>query len=385
MKRLICLLLSFICCVGCISCNNPSQNDVGSTATQAPTAAPQTQPPATDDNKEPEKIVKEQNLKLAEIADSIKIHGRTSIESNGLACDASASGISFSAYVEGLVKLTVTATAETYFTVTVDGVRAEQRLRANAGTTTLQLADFSTGGVHEISVLKQTEARLSLCVFSSLQFKGYLNDAPAKKDFYVEFIGDSITGGYGVLCANGTENGGSAQYQDATQAFAYLTAQALNADHSLVNCSGMGITKGSPSIPFTANELFSKQSKYRSDTAPYTPARIPDLVVINLGTNDSANGASTSQFIKDTTALIELVRTTYGKEVPIVWVYNMMNDSFYGSARFAISSKGGEDGGIYTCEMTQNRDGGVGHPSLTAQKAAAEQLAAFIQSKNLLK
>ena len=382
MKQLRFLLLTVACCIGLASCNNSiiPQNrlPLGMQTTAEPQ---QTHQP---ENKEPEKIVMERNYKISEITDSLKLHGRTLMESNGLACDASASGISFAAYVEGDVKLTVTATAETYFTVTVDGVRSTQRLKADAGTSVLTVASFATGGEHEICVLKQTEARLSLCVLSNLQWKGYLNNAPAQKSFYIEFIGDSITGGYGVLCANGTANGGSAQYQDATQAFAYLTAQALNADHSLVNCSGMGLSKSLVSIPFVATDLYSKQSKYRSESIAYTPTRTPDLVVINLGTNDSASGASSSQFIKDAGALIDLVRATYGKDVPIVWVYNMMNDSMYGSARFAISAKGGESAGIFTCEMTQNADGGVGHPSLTAQQAAAERLASLIRSKNLI-
>ena len=381
MKRIITLLLSLACCVGFLSCQN--NTDGTTVTTTASDDYNSTTDISTETQEEPMQIL-DRNYDLTKQQEFIKVQGRSHIAEDGLACDATASGIEFCAYIEGTVTLSVNATAETYFTVTVDSVRMQNRLKANAGKSVLELASFADGGIHTIGILKQTEARLSLCSFSSLHFKGYPQKAPAKKAHYVEFIGDSITCGYGILCANGTENGGSALYQDGTQTFAFLAAQKWNADHSMISCSGIGITQGSASVPYVASQLFFKQSVYRSQTQDFVPARVPDLVVINLGTNDSANAASTSQFMKDVSALIDLIRTTYGKDVPIVWVYNMMNDSLFGSARLAIAAKGGENAGIYTCQLNQNRDGGVGHPSLAAHATAAEQLASFVQEKGLL-
>ena len=385
MKRFLALLLSLLYCGALIACG-PTNSPNGTPSAQdtldnTTSITAENDENTEEDTKEEEMKITDLSYALKDMTQSLKLHGRAAAQADGIACDHTASGIEFSAYVEGPVTLTLTTSAEAYFTLYVDGVRSDERIKAGAGTSTLTLADFATGGVHTVRLLKQTEARLSLCVLSTLQFKGYLNDAPAQKQHYVVFIGDSITCGFGNLCANGTENGGSAIYQDGTNTYAYLTAQKLDADLEAVSCSGIGITKGSDSIPFPAGELFSKQSKFRSDTQAFTPTRVPDLVVINLGTNDAANGASVSQFMKDVKALIELVRSTYGKDVPIVWAYNMMNDSLYGSAKFAISGLGGENAGIYACQLNQNHDGGVGHPSLAAHAEAAELLAQFIRQK----
>ena len=319
---------------------------------------------------------------LQDITDSLKLHGRTSVTADGIVCDHSATGIEFSAYIEGKVELTVLVSADTYFTVYIDGVRQETRYNVKNGTATLTIANFEEGGVHNIRILKQTESQHSLSIMKSLSFKGSFEKAPAEKDIFIEFLGDSITCGYGNLCANGTEGPGSAFNEDATQAFAYLTAQKLGVDYSLVSCSGIGVTS-SWSGNFTMKDFFSAQSYYRSTSVKYEKTFTPDIVVINLGTNDSSRGSDSAQFKEDAKALIALVRSTYGENVKIVWVANMMGPCMQTYSKAAIDELGGEAAGLYMCTLTENRDGGLAHPSKTAHSNAATVLANFI-SKNVL-
>ena len=56
---------------------------------------------------------------------------------------------------------------------------------------------------------------------------GTLYEAPEDREYYVEFIGDSITGGYGNLGDNAIENPGTALWEDGTKTYAFLTAKAL--------------------------------------------------------------------------------------------------------------------------------------------------------------
>ena len=46
---------------------------------------------------------------------------------------------------------------------------------------------------------------------------------------------------------------------------------------------------------------------------------------------------------------------------------------------------GGEEEGIYLCKTANNTDGGNGHHSVVGQKKVAEEIASFIQSKDILK
>jgi hypothetical protein len=109
--------------------------------------------------------------------------------------------------------------------------------------------------------------------------------------------------------------------------------------------------------------------------------------VINLGTNDQNKGVANDKWQTEVDALVKQVRAKYGKDVPIVWIFNMMTaGGFYEQyAQKAFNALGGENAGLYICELIRNNEGGQNHPSLAAHVTASEQLAAFLQSKNLLK
>ncbi|MBQ1226163.1 MAG: hypothetical protein IIX75_03660 [Clostridia bacterium] len=375
MKRILAFLLLLAMCLSLFACGNTEESPVPDTE--------------KEDDKEEEKVIEDKTYELKDITDSLKLHGRTTVTSAGIACDHSATGIEFCAYMEGKVTLSVSAgyssvgsSSNTYFTVYIDGVRQEKRFNVKKGTVTLTIANFKEGGVHNIRVLKQTESQNSLSVLKTLSFKGYFEEAPAKKDLLIEFLGDSITCGYGNLCANGAKDPGSALNQDATQAFAYLTAEKLGADHSLVSCSGIGVAS-SYSGNFVMKDFFLAESYFKSTTKKYEKTFTPDIVVINLGTNDHGKGASPAQFKAGVKALINLVRSTYGDDVKIVWVANMMGGCMQAYSKTVIDELGGKSAGLYLCSLTENRDGGLAHPSKAAHAAAATALAKFIRDNVL--
>ena len=92
-----------------------------------------------------------------------------------------------------------------------------------------------------VRVVKLSETAMSTCGIRSIAAEDIR--PTEQKAHFVEFIGDSITCGYGMddevaehHFVTGTE--------DATRAYAYCTAQALDADYSLVSISGYGIISG---------------------------------------------------------------------------------------------------------------------------------------------
>ena len=319
---------------------------------------------------------------LNDIADQLKIYGRHKILPTGVTCDFTASGIEFCVYAEGTVTLTILSTAQSFFTVWVDGIRAETRFEVNEGQNELVLACFDTCDIHTIRVLKQNEPRHALCVLASLTFNGHLAPRPANAKHLIEFIGDSITCGYGNLCLKGTENAGDAIHQDGTQAFAYLTAMELGVDHSMVSHSGIGITKGYATFPMST--LYPKRYYLRDANELFLPDRIPNLAVINLGTNDKSKGAEPAQFVRDANALIETVRTLYSPALPIIWVCNMLHNGYMEYIGTLLEQKGGESAGLYLCKMESDQTGGDSHPILRAHYVASKRLAEFIKSKKLL-
>lgn len=115
----------------------------------------------------------------------------------------------------------------------------------------------------------------------------------AKKDLCIEFIGDSITCAYGVEGASQYENFKTST-ENFMRSYAYLTAQKLDADYSAVCYSGHGIISGYTSdgtintdslIPPYYDKV-GKSTSYAQHEWDFSE-RENDVVVINLGTNDS--------------------------------------------------------------------------------------------------
>ena len=312
-----------------------------------------------------------------------KLFGRMPVIKECLVCDFTASGIEFEGKMTGKVVLSLSCDRDTYFTLYVDGVRQEERVYVTPETKEIELASFEGEDVHNIRILKQTEAQWSLCVLNELKITGKLSAAPENKEYFIEFIGDSITTGYGNLGDSTSVQPGTAIWQDGTRAYAFMTAEALSADCSIIGCSGIGIDKGW--TKFSEKDFYPKASYYRdANGADHDFARVPDLVIINLGTNDQDCGSLMTEFVNGVKDLINTVRISYGKDMPIVWVYNMVNIGRFDWTRRALSELGGEDAGLYFVQLDQNREGGNTHPSVAGQELAAEKLVKFIKDKCIL-
>lgn len=123
-----------------------------------------------------------------------------------------------------------------------------------------------------------------------------LPDRPLK----MEFIGDSITCGYGVEGKSEMETFTTAT-ENAAKGYAFLTAETLDADAVLTCYSGHGIVSGYTGDPAVINGAdlvplyYEKEgrSEFRLPTGKYPQetdrdfSRFqPDYIVLNLGTND---------------------------------------------------------------------------------------------------
>lgn len=154
-------------------------------------------------------------------------------------------------------------------------------------------------GEHIVRVVKLSETAMSTCGIRSIEAEDIR--PTAQKERFIEFIGDSITCGYGMDDENPAHHFVTGT-EDAARAYAYRTAQALDADYSLVSISGYGIISGYTAtaeepvtaqlIPDYYEKLGFSYGVYEGDVPQdfrwdFT-ARQPDLIVINLGTNDDS-------------------------------------------------------------------------------------------------
>jgi len=146
--------------------------------------------------------------------------------------------------------------------------------------------------VHMVTILKLTEAAMSYVALVELEVvEGELikGEFPAKPDLKLEFIGDSITCGYGVLGEPESEY--TLREENGLLTYAQIAADLLGARARFFSVSGYGafvdyegnIEGNVPRLyPYT-NWFVDKEMLY--DYKEY----IPDVIVINLGTNDSGH------------------------------------------------------------------------------------------------
>lgn len=113
--------------------------------------------------------------------------------------------------------------------------------------------------------------------------------ATDEHDLSIEFIGDSITCAYGVE-ASSNDAKASTSTENFMKSYAYLTAQALDANYSAVCYSGFGLISGF-SGEGERNDAMAIPPLYGLVAAKYDQpwdflAHASDVVVINVGTND---------------------------------------------------------------------------------------------------
>ena len=320
------------------------------------------------------------------INNCFRLIGRTKNTVSGLIFDHAVSAIEFQGFMTGDVILNVTSNKESYFTVYIDGERSETRFGAE-GSKGLKIATFEGNYFHTIRIVRQNEVAWSQCLLRSLKITGYLFEAPEERPLYLEFYGDSITSAFGNIGdPSAPEPTDIPKYQDATQSYAYLTTEALNADCSILAMSGVGLATGHYEKHFL--HYFSQFCHKRGTSLfEFEGARVPDIAVVRLGANDFSVGVTREQYVSRAKELIDYIRQGYGKNVPIIWMHGSRGGDFNSWLEELSTYYGGEAGGFYLLQTKYSSHGsGAGHhPNVASHESDAEILLAFIKEKNILK
>ena len=345
-------------------------------------------------------MVKERNVEIISNLSKIKRLGRTSLTTKGIACDHTASGIEFKGVMKGDVKVTVNSRSvksnspNSYFTVYVDGVRQSTRHEV-AYTKTLTVARFASQGEHTIRIVKQSENNYTLSEFKELLFTGYMLERPADNKLYIEVIGDSITCGMGNIGVDGCAEPQSAVWEDGSQSYGYMLADELGADYSIISESGIGLSASwdDPMVPFYTASSYNRDAKTQHDFK-----RVPDLVIVNLGTNDyfiglpgsthSNKAAATPEALKEKAMeFIELIKKKYGDDVKILWTIGLIGvgQSYVDATYQAVTELGGAEMGLYFKKLNVGQlKGAQNHPVVADNVYAKDTLLDFIKENSLI-
>jgi lysophospholipase L1-like esterase len=266
------------------------------------------------------------------------------------------------------------------------------------------LATALTDGCHTV--------RLMYCVEGldyKPVFRGFVLDEgrrllapPVLPERKIEFIGNSITCGYGN---ESIEKSDPFEYETENHYYTYAaeTARQLKAQHWVVARSGIGVYRnyngprtGTPDNRIDVQyeyTMYAEKSAFRREGGAMVErwdfSRFqPDVVCINLGTNDlSTNNYDTTLLKQGYKKLLRMVRQ-HNPQAKIVWLTGtMLQKKELDICRRLLDEVADEahpsgDQQVYRFDMTPQGSLGYGadwHPSYEQHKKMADELTAFLR------
>lgn len=181
-----------------------------------------------------------------------------------------------------------------FFMVEIDGGDAF-KIDFNDSTGRIVLADSLAVGKHNVRItyaVEGHELQPAIYGFEIFGPDAALLPPPARPEKRIEFIGNSITCGYGTE-ADSAQIHFSFDNENHTLSFAYLTGRALDLDVNVVARSGIGMYRsyGGPVEGTPGNrmpDLYDRTLYYSPDYQWNHDSFHPDIIFINLGTNDTS-------------------------------------------------------------------------------------------------
>lgn len=355
----------------------------------------------------------------------IKIHGRTTDRRDPLTLFWTASG--FEVNVTGSeLWVEVESTYEIFepwFSYTVNGDWIGRQMLPKGRYWVPLFRGMSPEPVKNVRFYKDLQAMSddgeSFIHIHALRYDGEFLPVN-EKERKVEFIGDSITSGEGTFGAK-EETDWIPMFFSVQRGYAHLTAKALDAEYRIFSQSGFGIHHG------WDNNLHSALPRFYREVCSIMPGETcrklgggekwnfeswqPDVVVINLGTNDvsgfkqpmwtdektgesykahcEADGSMSGEdlaLIREGVKNFLTVVRECNPEALIIWCYGMLGYELQETLLDAIAAYRRESGDKRVCylslpEAKGETLGSREHPGYPNHQQAAGLLANFIQDK----
>ena len=271
------------------------------------------------------------------------------------------------------------------YTAVVDGTATT--FSTSASQQSYPLAQDLPAGEHRVLVWKNTEWFQGTGQFLGFQFVGGGSllpvSAPARR---LEFVGDSITCAYGNLGAD-QYCGFSSTTEDHYQGYAALTARALGADESTICQSGIGVWRNYDGA--TSGTMPDLYPLSYGDGPAWDFRSVPDAVLVNLGTNDWAQGTpDRAAFEAAYGSLLDSLRARYPQAFLLMAVGPMLGGAEAATAHawlqgLADARGAAGDHRVSVVDFAE-QDGSLGygcdwHPSLATHQQMADHLVQVLQ------
>ncbi len=272
----------------------------------------------------------------------------------------------------GAITFQVVLDGEVYGEITTDG----WEWSSDPSVNTYRVAEGLTAGEHDVELYRNPEAMFGAVAFHGFEaVNGSLIESPPPFDRKIEIIGDSISAGYG--------NDGcpfSAATEIGASAYGPLAARQLGAVANVEAWSGKGMVMDynggtDEQMPYLYGYALPDDPQTGWDYADY----IPDVVVVNLGTNDFNGGVNRNTYMATYEEFVIRLRGYY-PDAYILCAVNSSGDAFSDEVDEIIADLG--DPNVEKIELgVPNWSGCDGHPDLAAHRMMADTLAARLRAE----
>lgn len=284
--------------------------------------------------------------------------------------------------------------AEAYYMVEIDNIPA-YKIASSKKDSIMTIATDLQPGKHTLKLTLVSEAYHQRPEFHAflLDDGAKLTGKPKMPKRKIEFIGNSITCGYGVEADNARS-----RFSDSNSNHYYsypaIAARAFGAQTMVVARSGIGIYRnyngpknGSKDNmrDVYENILYTDYSK-KWDFSKFKP----DVVCVNLGTNDtSTNPYDVMLIIKGYREFLKTLRGHYPKAKIVFVTGSMLNDKSLEDVTTILDlvvaeAKANGDDKVYRIDLTPS-DGSLGygadwHPSISQNVKSSEEFITALES-----
>ena len=274
-----------------------------------------------------------------------------------------------------------------FFQVLVDG-EPKTILHTDAHKELYPLAEGLPDAVHDVAIYRRTEPKLGETTFLGFETTGTLLPPAPPPERRIEIIGDSISAGYGNEGPNATCTFNPAE-ENQYLAYGAIAARALSAEHVTIAWSAQTIGQ--------MTEYFERTLPARTDSQWSFKAWVPQVVVLNVGTNNFATYDPTEvRYVRIYQALFDRVRAVYPNALIVCLLGPMLTDIYppgkknltlarkYMAATMAKIKDSGEKNFEYVELPEQNHANGLGcgfHPSLKTHKLMADRVVQVVHER----
>ena len=356
--------------------------------------------------------------------DNIKIYGRNGVNSSGIALFWTGSGFEVNVKASELwMDIEVDYDLyEQWISVEINGEFVSRQMLIKGSYSVCLFRGMNEDVTKNVRVYKEVQPMnlddKCMLLIHGLRTDGEFKEVPEKK-IKIEFIGDSISSGEGTMGGKSEEDWISMWFSCENN-YAVMTARKLNADFRILSQSGWGVLSSWDNNPNYALPKYYEQicgvingEKNKELGALNTndfDSWQPDIIVVNLGTNDGSAFTSPEwidEITKETfkqhidedgnynkndvnrfeSAVIKFLckLRRYNKKSKIVWAYGMLGIPMMQYIYNAVNQYKNEfnDKNVFITQLTNTTEETVGsrkHPGKLNHKIAADELCDFIRN-----